>query len=235
VWLAVLNVECAAAAVGASIMIRAAFLCFMVVASFCFFQLQSIAQQKHSCDMLNESRLRINSKLCEQNYKTADKNALFNIGYLFQTGLNNAEYEGDKLIKLGEKDTETAILWYQRATELGDDGSPYIIANLYLNGYDGITRNYEKSIYWFRVAVSLKNPSAANELARIYGKGFGSIPQLQNDYLQYYWVLVSDAIDKKPDYQWNKQIEARLAYKDIIEVQNKVEFCVKSNFKNCNP
>jgi len=235
VWLVVRIAECAAAAYGASIMIRASLLFFILAVGFSFFQMQSIAQQKHPCDMLNESRLRLNSKLCEENYKTANKSTLYTIGSLYQTGLKNAIFEGDILVKLNEKDTETAILWYQRATELGDAGSPYVIANLYLNGYDGITRNYEKSIYWFRVALSLKNPSAASSLASIYGKGLGSVPQLQNDYLQYYWTLVGDAIDKKPDAQHNKNIEARLTYKDIIEVQNKVEFCVKSNFKSCNP
>lgn len=234
-WLAVLNVECAVAAVGASIMIRASFLFFILATIFIFFQKQSIAQQKHPCAIFLETKLRINEKLCEEKYKTADKNILYSIADTYDFGFANAKYEGNILTHLGERDTKTAIIWYERAAEIGDDGSAYALGNIYLNGFNGVTRNYEKSIYWFRKAVSLKNPTAAISLASIYGRGLKSIPHLQNDYLLYFWTLVGDAIDKKPDAQHNKNIEARLTYKDIIEFQNKVDFCVKSNFKNCNP
>ena len=207
----------------------------MQVALVIAFQSAAFSQQIHPCDVFNDSWLKLNAELCEKNYQSADKYTLYAIGRKYEDGFANAKYSGNVLVKMGVSDTLKAIIWYERAADIGDDGSAYVLGNIYFFGQGNVTKNYEKSIYWFKRAVSLKNPTASTELASIYGRGFKSIPQLQNDYLHYYWTLVGDAIDKKPDFKFNKSIEDKLSYKQIIDVQNKVEICVKSDFKNCNP
>lgn len=197
-------------------MIRVTFLCFMVVASFCFFQLQSIAQQKHPCDIFLDSKLILNEKLCENNYKTADKRILHVIGRMYGSVLNNAKYNKDGyMIELGRGDSKKSILWYQKAVENGNDESAIYLGNLYKNGNEDIPKNYDESIYWFKKAFELNNSEAAYELAGFYYSGEGVIKNYNKSFNLFIKSVKLGNIDASKAIS-KMYIEGTAPYKDIF-------------------
>jgi TPR repeat protein len=192
-------------------------------------------ESKEPCEIFLQSRLRSYKQECSSSFNKADKSTLYAIGRAYDLGFGEAKFKNEIVIWLGKRDAQSAAIWFERAARLGDDGSAFVLAQMYRFGTEGFSKNYEKMIYWYQEAVKLKNARAASELASIYGKGFGSITPLQNDYFQYYWTLVSDAMDGKPDIKWNEELEANLPFQKIIEIQNQVENCLRSEFRKCDP
>ena len=89
-----------------------------------------------------------------------DKNAQFQIGYMYDNGLGTTQSDTD------------AAYWYRKAAEQGYASAQYNLGIMYKNG-QGVTQSYADAVYWYRKAAEQGYASAQYNLGIMYKNGQG--------------------------------------------------------------
>nr|WP_289712487.1 SEL1-like repeat protein [uncultured Muribaculum sp.] len=89
-----------------------------------------------------------------------DKNAQFQIGYMYDNGLGTTQSDTD------------AAYWYRKAAEQGYASAQYNLGIMYKNG-QGVTQSYTDAVYWYRKAAEQGYASAQCNLGYMYENGRG--------------------------------------------------------------
>ena len=101
---------------------------------------------------------------------------LLSLTFLF---LFSGSVYGDDLLDgvdaLERKDYKEALRLFLPLAEQGDNGSQYVIGEMYANG-QGVPQDYKEAVKWYRLAAEQGNPGAQNQLGRKYILGKG-VPQ----------------------------------------------------------
>ncbi|WP_302983613.1 tetratricopeptide repeat protein [uncultured Muribaculum sp.] len=89
-----------------------------------------------------------------------DKNAQFQIGYMYDNGLGTTQSYTD------------AAYWYRKAAEQGEASAQCYLGIMYSYGR-GITQSYTDALYWYRKAAKQGYATAQNNLGYMYLNGKG--------------------------------------------------------------
>lgn len=157
--------------------------------------------------------------LMEQAASLGDKNAMFNVGVIFDNG------------KYCEKDPYKAAMWYQKAAELGDAQSMENLGYLLEKGPEEL-RNEKAAFDLYNKAAENGLNDAWNDVATCYKRGIGieqSAKKAQEYYLKaaqygnpakaYYnlFMLFSDGIACSPDHEEALKWITKAAEMDLPE------------------
>jgi TPR repeat protein len=82
-----------------------------------------------------------------------------------------------------EKDIDSAIKWYKKATERDHSNASYILGVIYYYGLD-VEKDYSKAIEYYKTAADQGNSNAQYQLGYMYQSGQGTEI---NDILAIYW------------------------------------------------
>jgi hypothetical protein len=110
-----------------------------------------------------------------------------------QDGANNGDaadesYVGNWYLTGQEgytKDPVQAAVWLQKAAAQGDAGAETLLAGMYVQG-TGVTKDVTQGIDWLQKAAAQNYPPACFDMGRAYEKGIGSIPQDNQQAIQWY-------------------------------------------------
>ncbi len=89
-----------------------------------------------------------------------DKNAQFQIGYMYDNGLGTTQSYTD------------AAYWYRKAAEQGEASAQCYLGIMYSYGR-GVTQSYTDALYWYRKAAKQGYATAQNNLGYMYLNGKG--------------------------------------------------------------
>ncbi|WP_290452926.1 tetratricopeptide repeat protein [uncultured Muribaculum sp.] len=89
-----------------------------------------------------------------------DKNAQFQIGYMYDNGLGTTQSDTD------------AAYWYRKAAEQGYASAQCYLGIMYSYGR-GVTQSYTDALYWYRKAAKQGYATAQNNLGYMYLNGKG--------------------------------------------------------------
>lgn len=83
--------------------------------------------------------------------------------------------------KVGEDiaPAEAGSLQLREAAAMGNADAQFVIASRYLNGEDGVTKDYAKAAYWYGKSASAGNAPAQYRLGTLYERGMGVAKDLK--------------------------------------------------------
>jgi hypothetical protein len=67
------------------------------------------------------------------------------------------------------QDYQTAIMWYQKAAEQGNDKAQYLLGIMYENGY-GVEADTTEALIWYKKAAAQGNSEAKAQLKILESK-----------------------------------------------------------------
>lgn len=91
---------------------------------------------------------------------------------LAKEGETWAMFEIGNYLRNVEHNYVEALVWFQRAADLGYDVAQFEVGCTYKYGW-GVEKDYKKSVRYFSLAVEQGNKSAMFELGGLYEKGHG--------------------------------------------------------------
>lgn len=124
---------------------------------------------------LNEDAI----SLFERAAKLGDKEAIFNIGVIYDNG------------EICEKDPYKAAMWYKKGAELGDAQCMENLAFLLEKGPEEI-RNVEAAFKWYVKAAENGLEKAWNDVATCYKRGAGVTQSFEKAFESYQKAIFSD-------------------------------------------
>jgi len=80
-----------------------------------------------------------------------------------------------------------------RAARAGNPQAQYRLGHLYLNGINGVVRDYAAARYWFERAAASNHPMAQNDLGSLYMNGYG-VPRNLDRALYWYQLAARQGV-----------------------------------------
>ena len=126
---------------------------------------------------------------------------------LAEAGDSWAMYEYANYLRNVENKWETALVWFEKAADLGYDVAQFEVGCTYKYGWH-VEKDYKKAVTYFNLAIEQGNKSAMFELGGLYELGYGvekNMEKAKELYQKYKAVL--DDIQAAKDMLNDKDME----------------------------